>query len=114
MKKKLHEKIFVIWVFASIIGLIVAGFFSARVTIMIGGQFFLIMGLIVLLSKHLISVFLHLITIGLACLLIPFLQLFPKINNAVNWSFIITLVILYQFIHCGATTIVLQIKKQKK
>ena len=112
--KKIHEKIFAIWTFVSIIGMIVAGFFNAKVPIMIFGQYFLIMGLVILFSKHLIYISLHLITIGLACLLIPFLQMFPEINNAVNWNIIIVMVTIYQFIHVAGTMIISQIKKLYK
>ena len=109
--KKILKKIFVIWIFASIIGIIFAGFFSARETIMIFGQYFLVLGLVILFYKHLIYISIHLITIGLPCLVIPILQMFPEINNVVDWDSVIAIVTLYQFIHVGATIIISHIKK---
>lgn len=116
-KSSLFGIVFLIWFFGSIFGLMYFSKINVYYTVMIFGQYFLVFGMIPILStkgkERLIGV--PFVLVGACAVIIPYLMMHPELINAnIVWDSVIPLLLILAFVIAGLAMVVLPIKHKKE
>lgn len=118
---KIFGIVFIIWFIGSIVAMIVlSSMGKAEYTVMIFGQYFLVFGIIAFFGKSVDGsnpkpIGLIFASIGLACIIIPYLVAHPELLPAmINWENVIILSVLLIFMLVGVGICLLLVKQREK
>ena len=118
---KIFGIVFIIWFIGSIVAMIVlSNMGKAEYTVMLFGQYFLVFGIIAFFGKSVDGsnpkpIGLIFASIGLACIIIPYLVAHPELLPAmINWESVIILSVLLIFMLVGVGICLLLVKQREK
>ena len=118
---KIFGIVFIIWFIGSIVAMIVlSNMGKAEYTVMLFGQYFLVFGIIAFFGKSVDGsnpkpIGLIFASIGLACIIIPYLVAHPELLPAmINWESVIILSVLLIFMLVGVGLCLLLVKQREK
>ena len=113
--EKILGKLFLVWFIGSIIALVVFAEINPIYSIMVFGQYFLVFGIIALKNDKDGIIGVSFTTVGLACIVIPFLIMHPNLLSfEINWDYIIPVLGVLVFVIAGLAMIIIPILKRKK
>lgn len=118
---KIFGIVFIIWFIGSIVAMIVlSNMGKAEYTVMLFGQYFLVFGIIAFFGKSVDGsnpkpIGLIFASIGLACIIIPYLVAHPELLPAmINWENVVILSVLLIFMLVGVGICLLLVKQREK
>lgn len=118
---KIFGIVFIIWFIGSIVAMIVlSNMGKVEYTVMLFGQYFLVFGIIAFFGKSVDGsnpkpIGLIFASIGLACIIIPYLVAHPELLPAmINWENVIILSVLLIFMLVGVGICLLLVKQREK
>lgn len=118
---KIFGIVFIIWFIGSIVAMIVlSNMGKGEYTVMLFGQYFLVFGIIAFFGKSVDGsnpkpIGLIFASIGLACIIIPYLVAHPELLPAmINWENVIILSVLLIFMLVGVGVCLLLVKQREK
>lgn len=118
---KIFGIVFILWFIGSIVAMIVlSNMGKAEYTVMLFGQYFLVFGIIAFFGKSVDGsnpkpIGLIFASIGLACIIIPYLVAHPELLPAmINWENVVILSVLLIFMLVGVGICLLLVKQREK